>query len=99
MATRPNINISKGVDNDVYALLNAQVAQYPDLNLPAVTVGSPLRIQNKGGSTVYIHEAVASIEVDGGTTVPTNWQTTTADGAAGVIATCIADGVINAELV
>lgn len=98
MATRPNIKISKGVDNDVYALLNAQVAQYPALNLPAVTVGAPLRIQNKGGSTVYIHEATESIEIDGGTTTPTNWQSTTTDGAAGVIATCIADGVINVEV-
>lgn len=92
MATRPNINISKGVDNDVYALLNAQAGY------PAVTVGAPLRIQNKGGSTVYIHEATESIEIDGGTTTPTNWQSTTTDGAAGVIATCIADGVINVEV-
>lgn len=92
MATRPNINISKGVDNDVYALLNAQAGY------PAVTVGAPLRIQNKGGATVYIHEATESIEIDGGTTTPTNWQSTTTDGAAGVIATCIADGVINVEV-
>lgn len=92
MATRPNINISKGVDNDVYALLNAQAGYTP------VTVGAPLRIQNKGGSTVYIHEATESIEIDGGTTTPTNWQSTTADGAVGVIATCIADGVINVEV-
>ena len=99
MATRPNIKILKGVDNDVYALLNAQVAEYPDLNLPAVTVGTALRIQNKGGSDVYIHEAAASIETDGGSTLPSYWQATTATGAAGVIATCIADGVINAEVI
>ncbi len=92
MATRPNIKISKGVDNDVYALLNAQAGY------PAVTVGTPLRIQNKGGPDVYIHEATESIEIDGGTTTPTNWQSTTTDGAAGVIATCIADGVINVEV-
>lgn len=98
MANRPNIKISKGVDNDVYVLLNAQVAEYPDLNLPAVTVGAPLRIQNKGGPDVYIQEGLASIEVNGGTTLPTHWQATTAENATGVIATCIADGVINVEV-
>lgn len=92
MATRPNIKISKGVDNDVYALLNTQTGY------PAVTVGTPLRIQNKGGSDVYIQEGLASIEVNGGTTLPTNWQATTAENATGVIATCIADGVINVEV-
>ena len=92
MATRPNINILKGVDNDVYALLNAQAGY------PAVTVGAPLRIQNKGGSDVYIQEGLASIEVDGGTTLPTNWQATTAENATGVIATCISNGVINVEV-
>lgn len=92
MATRPNINILKGVDNDVYAKLNAQAGY------PAVTVGAPLRIQNKGGPDVYIQEGLASIEVNGGTTLPTNWQATTAENATGVIATCIADGVINVEV-
>lgn len=92
MANRPNIKISKGVDNDVYVLLNEQSGY------PAVTVGAPLRIQNKGGPDVYIQEGLASIEVNGGTTLPTHWQATTADGAAGVIATCIADGVINVEV-
>lgn len=92
MATRPNIKISKGEDNDVYARLNEQAGY------PPVTVGTPLRIQNKGGPDIYIQEGLASIEVNGGTTVPTNWQATTTDGAAGVIATCIADGVINVEV-
>lgn len=92
MATRPNIKISKGEDNDVYAKLNAQAGY------PAVTVGAPLRIQNKGGPDVYIQEGLASIEVNGGTTLPTNWQATTAENATGVIVTCIADGVINVEV-
>ena len=92
MATRPNIKISKGVDNDVYALLNEQSGY------PAVTVGSPLRIQNKGGPDVYIHEASESIETAGGTTVHANLQTITSDSAVGVIATCIANTVINVEV-
>lgn len=92
MANRPNIKISKDEDNDVYALLNEQSGY------PAVAVGTPLRIQNKGGPDVYIQEGLSSIEVNGGTTLPTHWQATTTDGAAGVIATCIADGVINVEV-
>ena len=36
--------------------------------------------------------------VDGGTTLPTHWQATTAENATGVIVTCIADGVINVEV-
>lgn len=92
MATRPNIKLIPGEDNDVYALLNAQAGQDP------VTVGAPLRIQNKGSTNVYIHEGTETYEINGGTTVPTNWQATTSDSAAGVIATCIVDGVINVEL-
>ncbi len=92
MATRPNIKISKVVDNDVYALLNAQSGY------PAVTVGTVLRIQNKGGPDIYIQEGLASIEVNGGTTLTTNKQATTAENATGVIVTCIADGVINVEV-
>ena len=93
MATRPNINISAGIDNDVYALLNAQAGQ------PAVTVGAALRIQNKGSTNVYIHEGTEKYEINGGTTVPTDWQIDTSDAPAGVIATCIVDGVINVELI
>ncbi len=92
MANRPNIKIVALVDNDVYALLNAQEGY------PAVTVGAALRIQNKGGADVYIQEGLASIEVNGGTTVPSTWQVTTAADAEGVIATCINDGLINVEL-
>ncbi len=93
MATRPNITLQPNVDNDVYALLNAQEGY------PTVTVGTALRIQNKGGANVYIHEATASIEKNGGFTVPVTWQTTTEDGAAGVIATCLVNEVvINVEI-
>ena len=84
MATRPTIELQSGVDNDIYALLNAQVGY------PSVTIGAQLRIQNKGNSNVYIHEGTESIEVDGGITLPCDWQLTTSDGATGVIATCIA---------
>ena len=93
MANRPNIKISAGVDNDVYALLNAQ-DEYPP-----VTVGAALRIQNKGGVDVYIQEGLASIEVNGGTTLPTHWQACTKADAEGVIATCINDGLINVEVI
>lgn len=92
MATRPNIKLLKGVDNDVYALLNAQAGY------PAVTVGDVLRIQNKGGSNVYIHESLSSDSVDGGTTLSSEIQATTKLGSVGVIATCIADAVINVEV-
>lgn len=92
MATRPNIKILKGVDNDVYALLNAQTGY------PPVTVGDVLRIQNKGGSNIYIHEALTSDTVNGGTTISSDIQATTKLGSAGVIATCIADSVINVEV-
>lgn len=92
MATRPNIKILKGVDNDVYALLNAQAGY------PVVTVGDSLRIQNKGGSDVYIHEALTSDSIDGGTTLSTNQQACTKADSLGVIATCIADAVINVEV-
>lgn len=93
MANRPNIKIVAGEDNDIYALLNAQEGY------PAVTVGDALRIQNKGGADVYIQEGLASIEVNGGTTLPTHWQATTATDAAGVIATCINGGLINVEVI
>ncbi len=93
MATRPNINLSAGDDNDVYALLNAQSGQ------PTVTVGEALRIQNKGSTNVYIHEGSEVFEVNGGTTLPTDWQIDTSDSPTGVIATCINDGVINVEVI
>jgi len=94
MATRPNITLAPGVENDVYALLNAQVGY------PTVTVGQSLRIQNKGGSDVYIHESGSIAEITGGTTLPTYWQATTIDGASGVIATTVAaDGLISVEVV
>ena len=94
MATRPNIKLQPNVDNDVYALLNAQEGY------PAVTVGAALRIQNKGSLPVYIHEATASVEKDGGTTAPQYWQVTTEANAAGVIATClVSEGVINVEVI
>jgi len=93
MANRPNIKITAGEDNDVYALLNAQEGY------PAVTVGVALRIQNKGGADVYIQEGLTSIEVNGGTTVPTHWQACTKVDAVGVIATCINDGLINVEVI
>ena len=94
MATRPNIKLLPNVDNDVYELLNEQTGY------PAVTVGDSLRIQNKGSLPVYIHEATASIEKDGGTTVPSEWQSTKKQGAPGVIATCLVfEGVINVEVV
>jgi len=94
MATRPNIKLLPNVDNDVYALLNAQAGY------PAVNVGDSLRIQNKGVLPVYIHEAASSIEKDGGTTLDKGIQATTMQGAAGVIATCLVDdGLINVEVV
>ena len=93
MANRPNIKITALVDNDVYALLNAQEGY------PAVTAGAALRIQNKGGPDVYIQEGLASIEVNGGTTIPTNRQACTKADAVGVIATCINNGLINVEVI
>ena len=94
MATRPNITLQPNVDNDVYALLNAQVGY------PAVTVGASLRIQNKGSLPVYIHEATSSVEKDGGTTLERGIQATTETDAVGVIATClVSEGVINVEVI
>ena len=93
MANRPNIKITALVDNDVYALLNAQEGY------PAVTVGDALLVQNKGGPDVYIQEGLASIEVNGGTTLPSHWQACTKADAEGVIATCINDGLINVEVI
>lgn len=52
--TRPDITIQNGVDNDIYALLNAQVGQEP------VDIGDPLCIQNKSGFPIYIHQALSS---------------------------------------
>ncbi len=93
MATRPSIQLQPGVDNDIYTLLNAQAGY------PAVTVGDPLRIQNKSGKDIYIHEGLASIEPKGGVTLPKYWQACTKEGAAGVIATCDGEGVINVEVI
>ena len=93
MATRPSIQLQPGVDNDIYTLLNAQAG------FPPVTSGDSLRIQNKSGKDVYIHEGLASIELKGGTTLPKYWQATTAQGSAGVIATCEGQGVINVEVI
>lgn len=94
MATRPNIKLTAGIDNDVYALLNAQVGQ------PSVTVGDTLIVQNKSPINVYLHEGAASYEINGGTTTPTDWQVTLDDGANGIIATCSGKGaVINVQVV
>lgn len=76
--TRPDIFIQPGVDNDVYALLNAQVGQ------PAVTVGDKLRIQNKSGLPIYIHQTDQVVtDFVGGTRLPRNWQSETDDGILG----------------
>lgn len=80
--TRPDITILPGQDNDLYALLNAQAGQ------PAVTVGDKLRIQNKSGQEVYVHQTDQAVtNYTGGTRLPVNWQTTTDDGIAGCKAT------------
>lgn len=80
--TRPDITILPGQDNDLYALLNAQAGQ------PAVTVGDKLRIQNKSGQEVYIHQTDQVVtDFVGGTRLPVNKQTCTDDGALGCKAT------------
>lgn len=94
MATRPNIKLQPNVDNDVYALLNAQAGYH------AVTAGTALRIQNKGSLPVYIHESTSSAEKDGGTTLDSGIQATTETDSPGVIATClVSEGVINVEVI
>lgn len=93
MATRPNIKLQSGIDNDIYALLNAQDGQ------STVTIGDALRVQNKCGVNVYIHEGLESFEINGGTTCTINSQVCTTQGATGVIATCVIDGVINVEVI
>lgn len=80
--TRPDITILPNVDNDVYALLNAQAGE------PAVTVGAKLRIQNKSDQAVYIHQTDQVVtDFTGGTRLPVNWQSVTDDGILGCKAT------------
>ena len=84
--TRPDITILPNQDNDIYALLNAQSGQ------PAVTIGDKLRIQNKSGQAVYIHQTDQVVtDYVGGTRLPVDWQSVTDDGLLGCKATITTD--------
>lgn len=80
--TRPDIIILPNQDNDVYSLLNAQVGY------PPVAVGSRLRIQNKSGQEVYLHQTDQVVtDFVGGTRLPVNKQACTDDIISGCKAT------------
>lgn len=82
--TRPDIFIQPSVDNDIYALLNAQAGQ------PSVTVGDKLRIQNKSGLPIYIHQTDQAVtDFVGGTRLPVDWQLTTDDAILGCKASVV----------
>lgn len=81
--TRPDITIQNGVDNDIYALLNAQVGQ------ESVDIGDPLCIQNKSGFPVYIHQALSSQQgFTTGIRLESSETFYTDRGIVGCIATC-----------
>lgn len=82
--TRPDITILPNQENDIYALLNAQAGH------PAVTVGAKLRIQNKSGQAVYIHQTDQAVtDFVGGTRLPVDWQLTTDDAILGCKASIV----------
>lgn len=81
--TRPDITIQNGVDNDIYALLNAQVGQ------ESVDIGDPLCIQNKSGFPIYIHQALSSQQgFTTGIRLESSETFYTDRGIVGCIATC-----------
>lgn len=96
MATRPIIKIPADTEIDIYAALNDQVASFPEL--PTVTAGAKLRIQNKSRPDIYLHEG-AVYDAIGGTTVFRGWQAETKEGQVVVKVTCLSEGLISAEVI
>lgn len=92
--TRPDIQIQPGVDNDIYALLNAQIG------FDAVDIGDPLCIQNKSGFPVYIHQSLSSQQgFATGIRLEANEKFYTDRGIVGCIATCSSlNGTLNVSV-
>jgi hypothetical protein len=83
MPFRPNITIKPGRTNDVFALLNEQP------NLPSITAGTVLKIQNKSEADVFIHETDGEpTSKDGGLAIyHKGWRYETNASAPGIKAT------------
>lgn len=92
--TRPDIQIQPGVDNDIYALLNAQAG------FDAVDIGDPLCIQNKSGFPIYIHQSLSSQQgFATGIRLEANEKLYTDRGITGCIATCSSlNGTLNVSV-
>jgi hypothetical protein len=92
--TRPDIQIQPGVDNDIYALLNAQAG------FDSVDIGDPLCIQNKSGFPVYIHQSLSSQQgFATGIRLEANEKFYTDRGIAGCTATCSSlNGTLNVSV-
>lgn len=92
--TRPDIKIQPSVDNDIYALLNAQAG------FDAVDVGDPLCIQNKSGFPIYIHQSLSSQQgFATGIRLEANEKFYTDRGITGCIATCSSlNGTLNVSV-
>ena len=80
MEYRPNIKLQPNVENNVFELLNQQAGFDP------LTPGVALRIQNKAGVPIFVHETDGpTSSFDGGEGIYyTGWTTDTDENAPGV---------------
>ncbi len=94
--TRPDIKLEAGVQVDIYAALNAQTG------FPAVTVGTQISVQNKGGTRIELtSKATTPVAGDGSNALAIGNATFANEtGDLGAFALSpIVDSIINVEVV
>jgi len=94
--TRPDIVLPANTQVDIYAALNAQGG------FPAVTVGTQISVQNKGGTRIKLaSKATAPIAGDGSNTLDIgNQQFVNETGDLGAFAfSPVIDSLINVRVV
>lgn len=93
--TRPDIQIPADTPVDIYAALNAQVGY------PAVTIGTRIRVQNKGNNELELHAGADDpVSADGSTRLPRLGFLTNDTGDLGAWVTSkVVDSVINVRVV
>ena len=96
--TRPDIILPANTPVDLYAALNAQSGY------PAVTVGTSIRVVNKGSLDVYVYSGATAPTINPssrpGLPLPKYASGTNDQGDAGAWCTSvIADGVISVAVV
>tara|TARA_R110000822_G_scaffold309007_1_gene437735 strand:+ start:3941 stop:4234 length:294 start_codon:yes stop_codon:yes gene_type:complete len=93
--TRPDIILIANTPLDVYAALNAQAG------FPSVSVGTVIRTQNKGGSTLKMNAGATSpTDADGYTLLTPRLFASNESGDVGAwVTTPIVDSIISVRVV